>query len=31
MRVVDMIGVGVAGARMEQDAQTVTIEHQPQK
>ena len=24
-----MIGVGVAGARVEQDAQTVTIEHQP--
>jgi hypothetical protein len=26
-----MIGVGVAGARMEQDAQTVTIEHQPRQ
>jgi hypothetical protein len=29
--VVDVIGVGVVGARMEQDAQTVTIEHQPRQ
>jgi hypothetical protein len=28
---VDVIGVGVAGARMEQDIQTVTIEHQPRQ
>src|SRR5215510_11538837 len=29
--VVDMIGVGVAGAGVEQDAQTITIEHQPRQ
>src|SRR5215468_11873607 len=29
--VVGMIGAGVAGAGVEQDAQTVTIEHQPRQ
>lgn len=26
-----MIGVGIAGARVEQDVQTVTVEHQPRQ
>jgi hypothetical protein len=29
--VIDVIGVGVAGAGVEQDAQAVTIEHQPRQ